>query len=313
MTEAPPPAVQLPRPYVLLCGLAMGAADVVPGVSGGSMAFILGIYSTLLEAIAGFDLELLKLLGQGRWAAAAARVHLGFLVPLLAGLATSVLVLVRPITWLYEFHPVFLFAFFFGLIVGSILLIARHAHWGASGVVAMVIGAAGALVFVTQVPVTMPHDPFTVFWSGAVAIMAMILPGISGSFLLLILGQYQYVMEAVKGLDLPVLLPFALGCVVGLLSFVRLLRWLLQRWHGQTVALLVGVMAGSLWKIWPFRTVLESAKNAKGKLVVLRDALAAPPDAGSLAVALLLGATGVALVVGLEWLQHRVGAAEMGG
>jgi len=313
MTEARSPAAEPSRPYVLLCGLAMGAADVVPGVSGGSMAFILGIYATLLEAIAGFDLQLLKLLSQGSWAAAAARVRLGFLLPLLAGVAASVLLLVRPITWLYEFHPVFLFAFFFGLIVGSIVLIARHAHWGASGLVAMAIGAAAALVFVTRVPVTMPHDPFTVFWSGAVAIMAMILPGISGSFLLLILGQYQHVMEAVKGLDLPVLLPFALGCVVGLLSFVRLLRWLLQRWHGQTVALLVGVMAGSLWKIWPFRTVLDSATNAKGKLVVLRDALVAPPDAGALVVALLLGAIGVGLVVGLEWLQQRVGVAEMGG
>jgi len=313
MTEARSPTAEPSRPYVLLCGLAMGAADVVPGVSGGSMAFILGIYATLLEAIAGFDLQLLKLLSQGSWAAAAARVRLGFLLPLLAGVAASVLLLVRPITWLYEFHPVFLFAFFFGLIVGSIVLIARHAHWGASGLVAMAIGAAAALVFVTRVPVTMPHDPFTVFWSGAVAIMAMILPGISGSFLLLILGQYQHVMEAVKGLDLPVLLPFALGCVVGLLSFVRLLRWLLQRWHGQTVALLVGVMAGSLWKIWPFRTVLDSATNAKGKLVVLRDALAAPPDAGALVVALLLGAIGVGLVVGLEWLQQRVGVAEMGG
>ncbi|MBM5814153.1 MAG: DUF368 domain-containing protein [Cyanobacteria bacterium M_DeepCast_100m_m1_067] len=313
MTEARSPTAEPSRPYVLLCGLAMGAADVVPGVSGGSMAFILGIYATLLEAIAGFDLQLLKLLSQGSWAAAAARVRLGFLLPLLAGVAASVLLLVRPITWLYEFHPVFLFAFFFGLIVGSIVLIARHAHWGASGLVAMAIGAAAALVFVTRVPVTMPHDPFTVFWSGAVAIMAMILPGISGSFLLLILGQYQHVMEAVKGLDLPVLLPFALGCVVGLLSFVRLLRWLLQRWHGQTVALLVGVMAGSLWKIWPFRTVLDSATNAKGKLVVLRDALVAPPDAGALVVALLLGAIGVGLVVGLEWLQQRVGVAEMGG
>jgi len=313
MTEARSPTAEPSRPYVLLCGLAMGAADVVPGVSGGSMAFILGIYATLLEAIAGFDLQLLKLLSQGSWAAAAARVRLGFLLPLLAGVAASVLLLVRPITWLYEDHPVFLFAFFFGLIVGSIVLIARQAHWGASGLVAMAIGAAAALVFVTRVPVTMPHDPFTVFWSGAVAIMAMILPGISGSFLLLILGQYQHVMEAVKGLDLPVLLPFALGCVVGLLSFVRLLRWLLQRWHGQTVALLVGVMAGSLWKIWPFRTVLDSATNAKGKLVVLRDALAAPPDAGALVVALLLGAIGVGLVVGLEWLQQRVGVAEMGG
>jgi putative membrane protein len=300
-------------PYLLGCGLAMGSADVVPGVSGGSMAFILGIYGQLLEAIAGFDLTLLTLLRGGRWAEAAARVHLGFLVPLLVGLASSILLLVRPITWLYEAHPVFLFAFFFGLIVGSIVLIARHAHWGASGLVAMAVGAAGALVFVTRVPVTMPHDPFTLFWSGAVAIMAMILPGISGSFLLLVLGQYQHVMEAVKGLDLATLVPFALGCATGLIAFVRVLRWLLERWHGQTVALLVGVMAGSLWKIWPFRTVLESSTNAKGKLIVLRDALAAPTDGGALAVALLLGAIGVLLVVGLEWLQQRVGVAEMGG
>jgi putative membrane protein len=298
---------------VLGCGLAMGAADVVPGVSGGSMAFILGIYGRLLEAIVGFDLQLLQLLGQRRWADAAARVRLGFLLPLLTGLAASVLLLVRPITWLYSDHPVWLFAFFFGLILGSIVLIARHAHWGASGLVAMVVGTAAALVFVTRVPVTMPHDPFTVFWSGAVAIMAMILPGISGSFLLLVLGQYQHVMEAVKALDLAVLLPFALGCMVGLAAFVRLLRWLLARWHGQTVALLVGVMAGSLWKIWPFRTVLASTVNAKGRLVVLRDALAAPPSAGALTVALLLGALGVALVLGLEWLQHRLGDAEMGG
>jgi putative membrane protein len=302
-------------PYVLGCGLAMGAADVVPGVSGGSMAFIMGIYGRLLEALAGFDLELLRLLGQGRWSAAAARVHLGFLVPLLAGIAGSVLLLVRPITWLYTAHPVWLFAFFFGLIVGSIVLIARHAHWGASGLVAMAVGAAAALVFVTRVPVTMPHDSFTLFWSGAVAIMAMILPGISGSFLLLVLvlGQYQHVMEAVKGLDLATLVPFALGCAIGLAAFVRLLRWLLERWHGQTVALLVGVMAGSLWKIWPFRTVLESTTNAKGKLVVLRDALAAPPDGGALLAALVLGAIGVGLVVGLEWLQQRAGLAEMGG
>jgi putative membrane protein len=291
----------------------MGSADVVPGVSGGSMAFILGIYGQLLEAVAGFDLGLLRLLAQGRWAEAASRVHLGFLVPLLAGLFGAVLLLVRPITWLYAEHPEFLFAFFFGLIVGSIVLIARHAHWGSSGLMAMAVGAAAALVFVTRVPVTMPHDPFTLFWSGAVAIMAMILPGVSGSFLLLVLGQYQHVMEAVKALDLGTLVPFALGCAVGLIAFVRLLRWLLERWHGQTVALLVGVMAGSLWKIWPFRTVLESTTNAKGKLIVLRDALAAPRSGAELALALLLAALGVALVVGLEWLQQRAGVAEMGG
>ena len=300
-------------PYVLGCGLAMGAADVVPGVSGGSMAFIMGIYGRLLEAVAGFDLEWLALLCRGQWGVAAARVHLGFLVPLLAGILGSVLLLVRPITWLYAQHPVWLFAFFFGLIVGSIVLIARHAHWGTSGLAAMAAGAAAALVFVTRVPVTMPHDPFTLFWSGAVAIMAMILPGISGSFLLLVLGQYQHVMEAVKALDLATLVPFALGCAVGLAAFVRLLRWLLERWHGQTVALLVGVMAGSLWKIWPFRTVLESTTNAKGKLVVLRDALAAPPDGSALLAALALAAFGVLLVVGLEWLQQRAGLAEMGG
>jgi len=300
-------------PYVFGCGLAMGAADVVPGVSGGSMAFILGIYGRLLEAIVGFDLDLLRLLVQGRWSAAAARVQLGFLLPLLAGVLLSVLLLVRPITWLYREHPVWLFAFFFGLILGSIVLIARHAHWGSSGLVAMAAGAAGALVFVTRVPVTMPHDAFTLFWSGAVAIMAMILPGISGSFLLLVLGQYQHVMEAVKSLDLGILVPFALGCCLGLAAFVRLLRWLLARWHGQTVALLVGVMAGSLWKIWPFRTVLESTINAKGRLVVLRDALAGPPTVGALGVALLLAAVGVALVLALEALQQRAGLAEMGG
>lgn len=299
-------------PYVLLCGLAMGAADVVPGVSGGSMAFILGIYGRLLEAVAGFDLTFLALLRRGAWQQAAARVHLGFLAPLLAGLLGSVLLLVRPITWLYADHRVLLFAFFFGLIVGSIVLIARHAHWGRSGLIAMAAGVLGALLLVTRVPVTMPHDPLTIYWSGAVAIMAMILPGVSGSFLLLVLGQYQHVMEAVKGLDLATLVPFALGCVTGLLAFVRLLRWLLQRWHGQTVALLVGFMAGSLWKIWPFRTVLETATNARGAVVVLRDALAAPSSGQALAAALLLMGLGVALVAGLERLQQNAGGQEMG-
>ncbi len=299
--------------YVFGCGMAMGAADVVPGVSGGSMAFILGIYAQLLEAISGFDPTLIGLLARGRWSAAAERVHLGFLVPLLVGLFSSVLVLVRPITWLYENQPTLLFAFFFGLILGSILLISRHAHWGWQGLLSMAAGVVLALLLVTMVPVTMPHDPFTLFWSGGVAIMAMILPGISGSFLLLVLGQYQHVMESIKAFDIATLLPFALGCITGLLLFVRLLRWLLARYHGQTVALLVGFMVGSLWKIWPFRTVLESTRNAKGKLVVLRDALVAPPDGRSLLLALLLAGIGVALVVGIEQLQHRMGVEEMGG
>ena len=158
----------------------------------------------------------------------------------------------------------------------------------------------------------MPHDPFTIFWSGAVAIMAMILPGVSGSFLPLVLGQHR-TWGGVKALDLATLVPFALGCATGLLLFVRLLSWLLKRWHGQTVALLMGFMAGSLWKIWPFRTVLESTTNAKGKLIVLRDALAAPPSVSALAVSLLLMGLGVLLVLGLERLQQRMGAAEMGG
>jgi putative membrane protein len=291
----------------------MGSADVVPGVSGGSMAFILGIYGELLEAIAGFDLELLGLLGRGEWRAAADRVHLSFLLSLAMGLVGAVLLLVRPITWLYVEHPVWLFAFFFGLILGAIVLIVRHAHRGWHGVVAMAAGVAGALLLVTRVPVTMPHDPLTLFISGAVAIMAMILPGISGSFLLLVLGQYQHVMEGIKGLDLGVLIPFALGCAFGLISFVRLLRWLLHHFHGQVVALLVGFMAGSLWKIWPFRTVLESTTNTRGKLIVLRDALAAPPDGASFLAAVVLAGLGIALVVGIEHLQHRMGFQEMGG
>ena len=276
------------------------------------MAFILGIYGQLLDAVAGFDLELLALLRRGAWQQAAQRVHLDFLIPLLCGLLGAVLLLVRPITWLYAHQPVLLFAFFFGLIVGSIVLIAAHAHWGPSGLVAMVVGVAAALLLVTRTPVTMPHDALTLFWSGAVAIMAMILPGVSGSFLLLVLGQYQHVMEAVKALDFASLVPFAAGCALGLLLFVRLLSWLLHRWHGQTVALLVGFMVGSLWKIWPFRAVLESTVNHKGKLIVLRDALAAPANLSQLAVALLLMGVGVALVSGLERLQQQVGVAELG-
>ena len=202
-------------------------------------------YGTLLEAVSGFDFELLGLLRRGAWAEAAARVRLGFLVPLLAGLLGAVLVLVRPITWLYVNQPALLFAFFFGLIVGSIVLIARHAHWGVAGLVAMVVGVAAALLLVTRTPVTMPHDPFTIFWSGAVAIMAMILPGVSGSFLLLVLGQYQHVMEGVKALDLATLVPSPRPCD-GSAAVRGPLSWPPQRWHGQTVALLMAFMAGSL-------------------------------------------------------------------
>ena len=301
-----------PIPYVIASGLAMGSADLVPGVSGGSMAFILGIYSQLLNAIAGFDLVFLSLIIKRQWNQAAARIKLGFLLPLLVGMLGAVLLLVRPISWLYAVHPIWLFAFFFGLILGAIALIARQAHWGWPGMLAMAAGMTGALLLVTRVPVTTPHDPLTIFFSGALAIMAMILPGVSGSFLLLVMGQYQHVIEAIKGPELGTLVPFALGCAFGLICFVRLLRWLLHHFHGQVVALLVGFMAGSLWKIWPFRTVIEASHNAKGKLIVLRDGLAAPPSMQSFCVACLLAGLGIVFVVGIERVQQLSDLEEMG-
>ncbi len=258
----------------------MGSADVVPGVSGGTMAFIMGVYQELIDGIKSFDLGVVKLLLRLRLREAADRVPWRFLLALLSGVGAAIVALAGVITWLLEHHPTFLYSFFFGLVLASIVAIGAHIEWSPGAVATLIAGTALAYWIVGLVPVETPHDPLTLFLSGTVGITAMILPGISGSFILLILGQYAFVLNAVKTFDVVTLVPFGAGIVVGITGFARVLSWLLHHYHQMTITLLVGFMIGSLRKIWPFKETLETGLDRHGEVVPIlqRNVL---PDFGS--------------------------------
>ncbi len=245
----------------------MGAADIVPGVSGGTIAFITGIYDTLLGSIHAVDARFVRLLLRLDIRGAWQHVNGTFLVCLLAGIATSVVSLARLIAWLLETHPVPLWAFFFGLILASALVLVRHVR-GWTPARGLCLAAGGAIAaFIALSPVVDLHIGLPgVFVAGFLAICAMILPGISGSFILVLLGMYGTVLTAVKGLDLGFLAVFAVGAVSGLLCFSRLLYWLLHRFHEATMALLTGFLFGSLLVVWPWKQVLAWVSDSHGEL-----------------------------------------------
>ncbi len=248
----------------------MGAADVVPGVSGGTMAFILGIYPTLLQAIRSFDLELLRLLGAGRLRQAHAHAHLGFLIPLLLGDFAALLFFTRivPLPQLIISDPEPVYSLFFGLIIGSIIILMRSMPpWRPIGWMQLALGIALGWYVINLVPVNTPETSLFVFLSGAVAICAMILPGISGSFILLILKKYAYIFDAVGRLDLSIILPFALGAITGLMVFSRLLVWLLKHYYQATILAISGILIASLWSIWPFQQRLYETVRDKPRLI----------------------------------------------
>tara|TARA_R110002126_G_scaffold33382_8_gene104443 strand:+ start:2813 stop:3706 length:894 start_codon:yes stop_codon:yes gene_type:complete len=237
----------------LIKGLAMGAADVVPGVSGGTMAFILGIYERLLAAISSVNLVALKLLVRGRFSALWQHIDGTFLLCLFGGILISVFSLANLISYLLVHRPVPLWAFFNGLILASLPVLLRSVGWTAGRIILFCGGVLFAIFIGMLAPVQLEPAPYLFFLAGAVAICAMILPGISGSFILLILGMYGPVMLAVTGLQLGIVAIFAAGCVVGLLCFSRLLNWLLQHFHDAALALLTGVVVGALYRIWPWQ------------------------------------------------------------
>jgi putative membrane protein len=245
----------------------MGASDVVPGVSGGTMAFILGIYEELIEAIKSFDLKSLQLLGSLKVGLFFDRVSWRFLLALGAGILTAIFSLARLLSWLLQNRPVLIWSFFFGLVLASAITVSRRVDWRASIFFWMLGGALGAYVLVGLVPVSTPNTPWLLFLSGSVAICAMILPGISGSFVLVLLGKYQYVLEAVNRRDLFVLALFSAGACVGIMAFSRLLGWLLRRCHNQMVAVLTGLMLGSLRKVWPWKETLKSLRDPHGQVI----------------------------------------------
>lgn len=289
----------------------MGAADVVPGVSGGTMAFILGIYEELLATIRSFNFALIRLLLKLKIKEALDHVNWKFLFSLGAGLGLTIFSLAHVISWLLENHPIPLFAFFLGLVLASIVSVSMHVRWNVAMAFACLFGAAVAYGVARIIPMDMPHDPLTLFWCAGIAIMAMILPGISGAFILFILGQYKYILDAVKAFDIATLLPVAAGIVVGIMLFARLLTWLLKRHHRATIALLVGFMIGSLWKIWPFRVTLETAVMPGGEIIPIRESVVLP-DFGSrifwLSFALCI--LGYAIISTLNHLKTKANTME---
>lgn len=252
-------------------GMGMGAADIVPGVSGGTIAFITGIYERLIHALKSINIPALRQLLSGDVKEAWKTIDGNFLLAVFGGVLVSVFSLVKLISYLLEHEQVLLWSFFFGLILASALVIGQKVKkWTAGTVVALLAGIGIALYITLATPAQTPDALWFVFLSGAIAICAMILPGISGSFILLLLRKYEYIVGALKELDIITILVFMLGCVVGLLSFARLLSWMFQRFHDLTIALLTGFMLGSLNMVWPWKAVLEYRTNSKGEEVPFR-------------------------------------------
>ena len=236
----------------LLCGLAMGAADVVPGVSGGTIAFITGIYDQLLNGIKAFNMTFFRRFFTGRWKEAFADIPWRFLLPLLLGIGTSIFSLARLTLYLLHAWPEALWAFFFGLIISSILLMTRGQRMPVLNVLLLAVGAVAACFITGAEAMTATHELPRIFIAGFIALCAMILPGISGSFMLVVMGQYAYLLSAVVQLNIPVLLTFIAGGLCGLMSFSRALSACFKRFPSQTNAVLIGFMVGSLRTVWPW-------------------------------------------------------------
>ena len=288
--------------YIVLAlkGCAMGMADVVPGVSGGTIAFISGIYEELLDSIRSVDATALRLLLRFRLAEFWRHINGRFLLPVLLGIAVAIFSLARLMTYLLTNQPIAIWSFFFGLIVASALLVARQiGRWDWRTVLAFAVGAAAAWWITVATPAETPDDWWFVMLSGAIAICAMILPGISGAFILLLLGKYQYIMHAVGEFDIPVIAVFVIGAAAGIISFSHLLSWLLKHWHDVTVAVLMGFMVGSLNKVWPWKEVVETYTDSHGKIMPLVERNVAPGRFEALAQQdALLGEAVVLCVVG---------------
>ena len=237
-----------------LKGMAMGAADIVPGVSGGTIAFITGIYEELITSLNNINFRAIMILRKEGLKSFWNHINGNFFIFLLAGIAISLVSLVRIVTYLLENEPVLIWSFFFGLIIASIVLIGKQVnYWRLTTIVAILVGTLVALWISSIQSIANVDANWYIFLSGAIAICAMILPGISGSFILLLMGSYHMILNGLKNLDLLVIGLFGSGCVMGLISFSRLLKYLFNKFHDQTVALLTGFMIGSLYKVWPWK------------------------------------------------------------
>ncbi len=285
------------RISVFFKGMGMGAADVVPGVSGGTVAFITGIYEELINSLTSFNLGALRLLFNGQIKALWQHVNATFLLILFGGILTSIFSFTKFISWALINHPLLVWSYFFGLILASVIAMGcqiNFKHW----VNALMFVLAAWLAFeITRVS-GVQTEPTTLFFffAGAIAICAMILPGISGSFILLLMGMYQPVIDAVHDFNGLVLGSFAVGCAAGLLSFTHLLSWLLKHFHAATLAALTGFMLGSLNKVWPWKVQLHEAGNSNVWPAQYQAMTQADPQLAGVLLMLVLGLLTVFLI-----------------
>jgi putative membrane protein len=299
-------------------GFCMGAADVVPGVSGGTMAFILGIYEELIQSI--------RMVGQPMFLRAVFRLRLKeifqilnwpFLAAVALGIFLAIITLARSLEWMLENQPIMIWSFFFGLVLASVFVVSKRiGQWSPLLIAAAVLGTAGAYMLVGLVPAQTPESWWFLILSGALAICAMILPGISGAFILVLLGKYQFVLSAVNQRDLLTIALVGIGAVVGLVTFAQLLGWLFKRYHDLTIALLTGLMLGSLRKVWPWKIDLEFMTDRHGELVPILQQNILPPWSvngafnSEILVGLALALVGCTAVLLLERLAGHAGGSK---
>ncbi|SDH73018.1 DUF368 domain-containing protein [Winogradskyella thalassocola] len=305
-------------------GIAMGAADVVPGVSGGTIAFISGIYEELIESIDKVNLSVFKVWKKEGFKTAWNSFNGNFLIALFSGIAISILSLSKLIKWLLHNEPVLLWSFFFGLVLASILYIAKQIKgWSLKLIIAILITSIISFYITKAEPFASPDSPYYLIFCGFIAIIAMILPGVSGAFILLILGAYQTAIDTINNLRdgllngnmelfKDALLKFVLlgvGAVIGLKVFSKALNWMFKHHKNLTLAILTGFMIGSLNKIWPWKEVLKTRINSEGEVVTLLDKSILPTSYvgdNELVMAIIFIVIGFATILILESLgKHK--------
>ncbi|MDR2910945.1 MAG: DUF368 domain-containing protein [Bacteroidales bacterium] len=295
---------------LVLKGIGMGAADVVPGVSGGTIAFITGIYEELINSIKSINFKAIKLLFGLKIAEFWKTINGTFLLSVVLGIMVSIFSLAKLIEYLLNHYPVLIWSFFFGLIIASTVYVAKTIKkWNAVNIFSAVAGILVAYFITIISPVEANTAYWFIFISGAVAICAMILPGISGSFILVLLGMYKFILEAVGNLQISILITFLAGAVIGIIAFSNFLSWLLRKYHNQTIALLAGFMVGSLNKVWPWKQVPETFIDHTGEIKPLVEKNIMPEtyeqitgNSASLFWAVTIAIAGFALIFVIESL-----------
>ncbi len=254
---------------IMLKGMAMGIANVIPGVSGGTIALITGIFERLINAIKSFDLKAIKLIFKGKFEEFAIYTDLKFVIALFFGVGVAIVAIAKIFEFLFEFYPVYIWSFFFGLILASIYFVGKTIEkWSISTIISFTVGATLAITMTFMTPATENDSFLYLVICGVVAICSMILPGLSGSYVLILMGNYELVaIDAISNMRIDILIPVGIGAVIGLIAFSHLLSWLFKKFKDQTIGILTGFILGSLGIIWPWKDEILETFGDKAKVV----------------------------------------------